>query len=208
MDKYVIRGLKKALSLATIKLNLGEEYGTKIIGFNNRPLQLVKLLSGRNVLTLEEGRKHVDFLRKSLDLTNPESTAKTFIQLMEIIEGAKREFEPTQKPYVGYIGDDMVRSFEGQQANILLFSNSMTKGLNFYVGWEIPEGSIPLGRTQSSAVFFLQMAFRSDYFSDQGKLKNTASTLGRRNVLADALHFSLGTFGASLREDFKNQTEK
>ncbi len=198
-DKYVIKGLKKGFSLARIKLGLAREYGTKEIGFDHHPLELILRFSGKKVETLDEGYEHLEYLKRSVDLKDPRSVELTFIQLLELGVGAKQDVEATEDPYTGYLGDrDLPK--EGK-ANILIFSQKLQEGLNFYVGREPPRGSIALGWTQSAVVFFVQYAYKSR-FSSGGQLIDTHSVLGMRNVLGDAMHFSLGVLGATTSESF------
>jgi len=39
------------------------------------------------------------------------------------------------------------------------------------------------------------------------KLKNIRSFLGHRTLILNAIHFSLGEFGAELRDETKDETE-
>lgn len=200
-DKFVIRGVKKAFALTRIKLGLAEGYGTDLIAFDKKPLQLVEMFSGEKVRTLEGGRSHLEKLKQELDLKDPDSIAKAFIQMMEVIEGAKQEFEPTQEPYVGYIDKARAKLLDAQVmekkgASVLLFSERPTERLDFYTGKNPFEGTVPLGTTPSAAVFFLQFAFKNGYLSNGPMLRNTTSVLGHKTVLIDAMHFSLAQLGA------------
>jgi hypothetical protein len=200
-DKFVIRGVKKAFALTRIKLGLAEDFGTDFIGFNNEPLELVQLFSKEKVGTLEEGKELLEELRKGIDLGDPDSIAKAFIQMMEVIEGAKQEFEPRQEPYIGHIDERRAKILDAQVrekggASILLFCEDTTGKLDFYTGSNPPKGGIPLGATPSASIFLLQFAFKNDYLSDGLMLKNITSVLGHKTVLIDAMHFSLVHLGA------------
>ena len=204
LNKFIIRGVKKALALTRIKIGLAEDFGTESIGFEGKPLELVQFFSGKKVETLNYSKEHLKFLKNKLDLEDGQDIAKTVVQLMEIIEGVKQEFEPTEEPYWGYINGRKNMELEGvkmQKAAVLLFSRPVANSLNFYIGEDPPKETIPLGPTPSAVVFFLQYAFKSKIFSENKTLKNTASILGHKTVLMDAIHFSLGQLGAETIEE-------
>ncbi|MBN2517663.1 MAG: hypothetical protein JXB14_02355 [Candidatus Altiarchaeota archaeon] len=203
-NKFVVRGLKKSLALTRIKIGLAKDFGTESIGFENRPLELSLLFSGRRVETIGQAVEQLSFLKGNLDLNNDQNIAETVIQLMEIIEGVKQEFEPRKEPYWGYIDQKKAETLEQmkkRQAAVLLFSGPVPDSLNFYVGGRPPSGAIPLGESPSAVVFFAQYAFKSGLFSRGKRLDKTKSVLGHKTVLMDAVHFALGQLGAETVDD-------
>jgi len=82
----------------------------------------------------------------------------------------------------------------------------MTKGIqadgvNLFIGENPSENSIFLSLVPTSLAGFLNLAFHSEYFSEGLKLRNITSVQGHKTLILNAIHFSLGCFGAELREE-------
>lgn len=209
MDKYIIKGTKKLLSLARTKIRLAEESET--IECRPKPLPLVKLLSGKEINTVADAKQYREDLLKGIDFSNSRGVASTVLQSMDIIEGVKYKFEP--KEFLVNIDEKEMRSIEREArekslpVNLLLMTKTAPEGLNIFIGYKRPEGTTFLSAVPTTLSHFLNFAFNSDYLSQNLKLKNIRSFLGHKTLILNAIHFSLGEFGAELRDETKNETK-
>ena len=200
MDKHIIRGAKRLLSLTRTKIRLAEEVDT--INTMPRPLPLVKLISGRDIETVEQAKGYRDELARNIDFGNPMGVADLVIQLIDIIEGVKYKFEPPE--FLCLIDDKTMKEIEDNARrnsiplNLLLMTEKAQTKINLFVGENPAESSIHLGRVPSTVADFLRFAFLSDYFSDNKRLKNMNAIIGHRTLILNAIWFSLGEFGAEL----------
>lgn len=203
MDKFTILGTKRLFSLTKTKIRLAEESET--IYTKPKPLPLVKLISGRDMDTLEQAKEYREELAKNIDYENPRNISNSVLQLIDIIEGVKYKFEPAE--FQCLIDDKILKNIENNakenssKINLLLMTKIAPKGINLFVGKNPPENSIHLGRVPSTVAYFLRFAFSSDYFSEGKQLKNINSIIGHRTLILNAIWFSLGEFGATLRSE-------
>lgn len=203
MDKYIIKGTKKLFSLARTKIRLAE--GSETIDCKPKPLPLVKLLSGMEINTVADAKRYREDLLKNIDFSNSESVASTVLQLMDMIEGVKYKFEPNE--FLANIDEKKLRNIENEArkkslpVNLLLMTRKAPEGLNIFIGYKQPEGTIFLSAVPTTLSYLLNFAFNSDYFSQNLKLKNIRSFLGHRTLILNAIHFSLGEFGAELKDE-------
>lgn len=202
MDKYTIKGTKKLLSLTRTKIRLAEEAET--IECRPKPLPLIKLLSGVKINTVADAKEYREDLVKNLDTSDPMNVANTVLQSMDLIEGVKYEFEPPE--FLANIDEKKLMWIEeeaGEKAlplNILFMTKTAPEGLNLFIGYEPPEGVIFLSAVPTTLAFFLNYAFNSSYFTLNMKLRNIKSFLGHKTLILNAIHHSLGEYGAELHE--------
>jgi len=201
MDKYAVLGAKKLLSLARTKIRLAEDAATQEC--RPAPLPLVSILSGNDVRGVAEAKKYREELARNPDISDAKSMASTVLQCMDIIEGVKYKYEPPE--YTSSIGEAGMRSIEekakSQSApvNILLMAKTVPeRGISLFVGENPPSGAIFLSGVPTSLAPFIAYAFSSDYFSEDRRLRNIVSFMGRRTLIVNAVHYSLGEFGAKL----------
>ncbi len=198
MDKYIVRGVKKILSLTRTKIRLAEEAGTTYT--RPRPLPLVKFLSGNEIETVSDAKDYREELVKDLNFSDSKAVASTVFQAMDIIEGVKYEFEP--KELMPNISKDEFKDIEkrameiSSPVNILLMTKDSRNGLNIFVGRNPPEGTLFLSGVPTSISSFLDFAFHSEYFHDNLRLRNINSVLGHKTLILNAIHFALTEFGA------------
>ncbi len=203
MDKFTIQGTRRLLSLTRTKIRLAEESGT--IYTKPKPLPLVKLISGRDIETVEKGKEYREELAENIDYENPRNISNSVLQLIDIIEGVKYDFEPAE--FQCLIDDKIMKKFEdgakknSSKINLLLMTKTAPEGINLFVGENPLENSIHLGRVPSTIADFLRFAFSSDYFSENLKLKNINSIIGHRTLILNAIWFSLGEFGVELKTE-------
>ena len=203
MDKFTIKGTKKLFGLTRTKIRLAEEAGTQYT--NPMPLPLVKLFSGREVETVERAGQYLDELKLNINYGDPKNTAKTILELMDIIEGVKYKFEPGE--FMSNIDEIKLREIEEtaketrSQVNVLLMTENAPENpciLNLFVGYAAPENTTFLSRVPTTLAYFLNFAFNSGYFSGGLKLKNINIILGHRTLILNAVSFALSEFGANL----------
>jgi|GEM_PF-585720 len=198
VDKYVIGGIKKLRSLARTKIRLAEEAGT--VGTRPKPLPLVKFLSKREIKTVREAKDYREELE--IDYKNPRKAAEMVLELMDIIEGVKYDFEP--KELMMNLTPEMLRDTEraasgnSSNVNLLIMSDDVQNGPNLFVGEMAPEGGVFLSGVPTSIAGFLEFAFQSEYFWDGKKLKNIRVVLGHQTLIVGAICFALGEFGAEV----------
>lgn len=200
MDKHAIKGVKKILSLVKTKIRLAEEYGTVCV--KPKPLRLVELLSRVRIETVVEAKDYLLELKRNLDLENPKSVSDTVLQSLDIIEGVKYEFESGSF----HLDDEALSEIEAQakvrntHVTLLLMTRGILQngGINLFVGEDKPEGSILVGEVPSTISFFMSHALKSDYFSKNMRLVKVNSILGGRSLILNAIHYSLGEYGAAL----------
>jgi hypothetical protein len=203
MDKYVISGAKKLFSLARTKIRLAEEADT--IGCRPDPLPLVKRLSGISISTVWEAKAYRDELLKKTSFSDEKSVASAVLQCMDIIEGVKYKYEPPQ--YMSNIDARMLKDIEGRAkekalpVNILLMTKTAPEGIDLFIGEDLPVGAIFLSGVPTSIAVFLEYAFGSPYLSDGCNLKNIRCVIGHRSLIINAIHDSLGVYGAVLSEE-------
>ncbi|MEA3254738.1 MAG: hypothetical protein U9Q22_02765 [Candidatus Altiarchaeota archaeon] len=202
MDKYTIKGTKKLLSLSRTKIRLAEEAET--IECKPKPLPLIKLLSGVEINTVADAKEYRESLVKNLNTIDPRNVANTVLQSMDLIEGVKYKFEPQK--FLANIDEDKLREIEEEArkkslpVNILLMTKKAPEGLNIYIGYEPPEGVIFLSAVPTTLAFFLNYAFNSNHFTLNMKLRNIKSFLGHKTLILNAIHHSMGEYGAELHE--------
>ncbi len=197
MDKYVVRGLKKLFSLTNTKNRLAVEHGTTET--KPKPLPLVKYLSGERINSVQDCVSYTKDLRDNVELNNPGDIAATTLQLMDIVEGVKYEFEPPE--LMANIDPQRFQVLEskaigeGELVNLLIMTKSGPEGLNLYVGSSPPKGTLYLSGVPTSIAVFLDYAFCSDYFSRGLFLQNMSSVLGRQTLINNVIHYALGVYG-------------
>lgn len=200
IDKLTIKGVKKLFSLAKTKIHLAKEYNT--IYAKPAPLQLIKLLSEQEIKTVEHAEEYLNQLKERIDYTDEMNVAKTVFELMDIIEGVKYKFEPQE--FMANVDDKKLSEIEKKakenfmMLNILLMTKNANPGLNLFIGYDQPEGTIFLSRVPTTLVYVINFAFNSKYFSSGLKLKNINVILGHRTLILNAVFFALGKFGANL----------
>jgi len=203
MDKYVISGTKKLFSLTRTKIRLAEEADT----FECRPdpLPLVKRLSSVNISTVREAKAYRDELLKNTSFSDEKSVALAVLQCMDMIEGVKYKYEPPR--YTSNIDACGLKDIEerakekGISVNILLMTQTASEGINLFIGENPPTGTLFLSGVPTSIAAFLEFAFGSPYFSDGCNLRHIRSIIGHRTLIINAIHHSLGVYGAVLLED-------
>jgi hypothetical protein len=203
MDKYVISGTKKLFSLVRTKIRLAEEAET--IECRPHPLPLVKRLAGVNVSTIPEAKAYREELMKNTSFSDEKSVASSVLQCMDIIEGVKYRYEPPQ--YVSNLDTAGMRRIEelskekGLPVNLLLMTKAAPEGIDVFIGEDPPAGTVFLSGVPTSIAPFLEYAFGSAYFCENGRLKNLQSILGHRTLIINAIHYSLGAYGAVISEE-------
>lgn len=202
-EKLVKRGIKKIFSLTRTKIRLGREADTEEVKPN--PLPLVKTLTGKEIETVDEAEELKDKLREDINYEDKKLQAKTILQLIDIIEGVKYKFEPDK--YCFQLSEKKLKEIEKRSreenlpVNILLMTEKTFPGINLFIGEDGPEGVTKLSAVPSSVALFLDFAFHSEHFSQDLELKNITSVFGRKTLILNAIHFSLGQFGAELKEE-------
>ena len=200
MDRFAIRGTKKLFSLARTKIRLAEESDT--VYTRPKPLPLVKLLSGVEINTVKEAKDYREKLHSLVDFSDSTIVARAVFELLDIVEGVKHKFEPPELCVL--VGEDELKAIEKKAVNeslpinLLLMTEKAPEGVDIFIGEEPLENSLHLGRVPSTLAIFLNFAFNSSYLSEGSKLKNIRAILGRKTLILDAIHFSLGEFGAEL----------
>lgn len=203
MEKYIIKGAKKLLSLTRTKIRLAEESDT--VYTKPTPLPLVKLLFYVEIRTIEQAKKYRDDLVDNTDFSDSKSVASAVIQAMDIIEGVKYGYEP--EDCLSHIDEKRFKEIEsqaikeGKPVNILLMTKKIPEGLNIFVGYDPPKEVVFLSCVPTSLATFLNLAFNSDYFSQNLKLKNINSILGHKTLILNTIHFSFGEFGVELKDE-------
>ena len=162
----------------------------------------MKLLSGREIKTVSDTEKYLDELKLNINYDDKKSIAKTVIELMDVIEGVKYKYEPAE--FLTNISEDALKDVErtaverSAPVNVLLMTREAQSGLNLFVGENPPKNVFFLSGVPTTLSFFLNLAFNSDYFSGNLRLKNVNVVLGRRTLITNAIWFALGEFGAVL----------
>jgi len=199
----VLRGVKKLFSLARTKNRLAAEADT--VKTIPAPLSLVKYLSGVELKTVDECVSYRDRLREEISWDDPECIASTVLQLMDVIEGVKYKFEPPE--FMSSINHKRFIMLEDKIAetsssvNLLIMTKTAPEGFNLYVGSNPPRGCVFLSAVPTSLAVYLDYAFKSDYFSREGKLKHINSVLGNKTLINNAIHYALGVYGAILHDE-------
>ena len=197
-NKFIIKGTKKLLGLTRTKIRLAKE--SKTIYTKPRPLALVKLLSKREIETVDEAEEYINNLKIDLDYDDSKNTAKTILELMDIIEGVKYKYEPPE--YITNLDKDALKGIEqtaiknSSSINILLMTRDALDGLNLFVGENPQKNAFFLSRVPTTLAFFLAFAFNSEYFSGKLKLKDINIILGHRTLITNAIYFAIKEFGA------------
>ena len=200
VNKFIVKGVKKRFGLTRTKIRLAKESDTK--DTKPAPLPLVKLLSGREIKTVSDTEKYLDELKLNINYDDKKSIAKTVIELMDVIEGVKYKYEPAE--FLTNISEDALKDVErtaverSAPVNVLLMTREAQSGLNLFVGENPPKNVFFLSGVPTTLSFFLNLAFNSDYFSGNLRLKNVNVVLGRRTLITNAIWFALGEFGAVL----------
>ena len=203
MDKYVISGTKKLFSLTRTKIRMAEEADT--IECRPDPLSLVRRLSGVNISTVGDAKAYRDELLKNTSFSDEKSVASSVLQCMDMIEGVKYKYEPPQ--YMSNIDARGLKDIEERAkekelaVSILLMTQTPPEGINLFIGETLPPGAIFLSGVPTSIATFLEFAFGSPYFSDGCNLRHIRSIIGHRTLIINAIHHSLGVYGAVLSEE-------
>jgi hypothetical protein len=203
MDKYSVAGAKKLFSLAKTKIRLAAEAGT--LECRPNPLPLVKRLSGIDVSTVEEAGTYREELLKNTCFSDDLALASAVFQCMDIVEGVKYKYEPPQ--YTSNVDARALAEIEKEArekaapVNLLLMTRSAPAGINLFIGENPPPGTLFVSGVPTSLASFLEYAFGSEYFSDNRRLKNIHSVAGHRTLILDAIHHSLGAYGAELSDE-------
>ena len=204
MDKYSIAGAKKLFSLVKTKIRLAREAGT--LECMPHPLPLVKRLSGVDVSTVEEAVAYREDLFRNTCFSDEKSLASAVFQCMDIIEGVKYRYEPPQ--CMSNVDIHMMQDIEKEarekalHVNVLLMTRAAPDGgINLFIGENTPPGALFVSGVPTSLAPFLEYAFSSEYFSGNGRLKNIRSIVGHRTLIINAIHHSLGAYGADLSEE-------
>ncbi len=196
-DKLIKKGIKKLFGLTKTKLRLAEEADTTKT--KPSPLPLVKILSGKKIVTIEKAKGYREKLKEQVNYEDKKNLANTVLQLLDIIEGVKYKFEPPE--CLSQLTQEELKNLEGKKVNLLLMTKKTSEGVNLFIGENPPKNTIPVSVVPSSIAPFLTFAFQSGYFFKEGKLKNITSVLGRKTLLINVIHFALGEFGAELKEE-------
>ena len=203
MDKYTPAGAKKLFSLTRTKIRLAEEADTTEC--RPDPLPLVKRLSGVSISTIAQAKAYREELLKNTSFSDEKIIASAVLQCMDIIEGVKYKYEPPQ--YTSNIDmrgmkDIEERAKEKELAvSVLLMTKTAPEGINLFIGEDPPTGAIFVSGVPTSIAPFLEYAFGSQYFSDGCRLRHLRSILGHRTLIINAIHHSLGVYGAVLSEE-------
>jgi hypothetical protein len=203
MDRYVISGTKKLFSLVRTKIRLAEEADT--IDCRPDPLPLVKRLSGVNISEIAEAKAYREELLNNTSYSDEKSIASSVLQCMDLIEGVKYKYEPSQ--YMSNIDARMMKDIEERakekalSVNMLLMTQTAPEGINLFIGENSPSGAVFVSGVPTSIAPFLEYAFGSAYFSDVCSLRNIRCVLGHRSLIINAIHHSLGMYGAVLSEE-------
>lgn len=198
MDKYSVAGAKKLFSLTKTKIRLAVE--TDTAECRPHPLPLIKRLSGIDISSVEEARAHREELIKDTRFSDDLSVASAVFQCMDLIEGVKYKYEPPQ--YTSNIDARMMKDLEKEAkekavpVNVLLMTRTAPEGINLFIGENPPPGTLFVSGVPTSLASLLEYAFGSEYFSDNGRLKNIRSVAGHRTLILNAIHHSLGAYGA------------
>jgi hypothetical protein len=199
MDRFSIKGTKKLFSLTKTKIRLATEADT--VETRPAPLPLVKRFTGKEIATVKEAGEYTEELRKTADFSDDRCMAETVLMLIDIIEGVKYRFEPQE--YCALLGRNEMKALEAaakeaqQNVNILLLAEKRGDGMNLFIGEDPPSGVVHVGRLVSNVASFLDYAFHSSYFSENGKLKNIRASAGRKTLLAAAVYSALKELGAT-----------
>jgi hypothetical protein len=165
----------------------------------------VKCLSGVNISTVAEAKAYREELRKNTSFSDEKSVASAVFQCMDIIEGVKYKYEPPQ--YVFNIDARGLKDIEERakekelSVNILLMTKTAPEGIDLFIGEDTPAGTIFASGVPTSVASFIEYAFGSPYFSDGCSLRNIRCVLGHRSLINNAIHHSLGVYGAVLSEE-------
>lgn len=196
VDKYVIRGIKKLRSLTRTKIRLAEEAGTERV--RPEPLPLVKFLSNKEIRTVAEAKEHREEL--GTEYEDSKKAARDVLQLMDIIEGVKYDFEPKEL-MINLTEKDLKAIEKGatersEKVTLLIMSDAVEEGQDLYIGRGCPKGATYLSGVPTSLAGFLDFAFHSDYLSEGEGLKNVRVVLGHNTLIMNAICFALGEMGA------------
>ncbi len=204
MDKYFVAGTKKIFSLVRTKIRLAVEADT--LECRPHPLPLVKRLSGVDISSVEEAAAYREGLLKDTCFSDEKSIASAVFQCMDIVEGVKYRYEPPQ--YMSDIDEGMMQGIEKEArekalpVNLLLMTQAAPDdGINLFIGENPPTGALFVSGVPTSLAPFIEYAFGSEYFSGNGRLKNIRSIAGHRTLIINAIHHSLGVYGADLSEE-------
>ena len=194
MDVYARKGLKKLFSLTRTKLRLADESGT--VDARPAPLFLANLFCGRQLRTVAECKTHWQRLKDDIDFDDGAESAKTTLQLCEIIESVKYGFESADD--MPQISDEELARIEaackaeGAPLRILLMT-SEAPPRSLYFGEDPPAGARTYSRVVSGIAPFLRFAYRSPYLSDGLRLRNIEVSKGRMTLISGAAAHALET---------------
>jgi len=205
MKKITIRGVKKLFGLTKTKIRLAKEADTKQT--KPKPLPLIKLLSRCEIETVEHAEKYLGELKEKIEYSDEKNTAKTVLELMDIIEGVKYKFEPVEFiPNINKAWVDMAEKIAKETStplNLLLMTENAPENpaeLNLFIGYNMPKNATFLSRVPTSITPVLNYCFNSRYFSMGRELKNLNILLGHRTLILNAIYFALMEFGAEQKK--------
>lgn len=196
-DKYAVKGLKKLFGLTKTKIRLAREAGT--IQVKQGPLPLVEYVSGIQIKSVDEAEARLQELKANIDYLNANSVCSTVLELMDIIEGVKHLFEPPELCVL--LRDEEFRRVEqrvveGDKINLLLMSEEILDGVNMYVGYEPPKGSLHLGRVPTTLSSFMAYSLNSNTLSSDMKLRNVRIVLGHQTLILNSIFNAIQHYGA------------
>ncbi len=191
-DKYAVKGLKKLFGLTKTKIRLAREAGT--IQVKPKPLPLVEVLSGVRINSVDDAEARLHELKSQIDYESPGSVSSTVLELMDIIEGVKHQFEP--KKLCVLVDEKTLEEIEGKAAegskiNILLMEEEAREGVNLYVGYDPPKNVIHYGRVPTTLAHYIAYAFDSEKLSQDTRLINTDITIGHKTLILNAIYFAI-----------------
>jgi hypothetical protein len=202
--KLLKKGIKKLFSLTRTKIRLAEEVKTEDTG--PAPPPLVKFFSGKEIKTVSEAKKYRDDLFQKINYKNPKELATIIFQLLDIIEGVKYKFEPKDCCFL--LNENELKRIEKRaekenlKVNILFMTKkSYPGGINLFIGENTPKDAILISKVPSSITTFLNFAFHSKYFFKDERFRGINSILGHKTLILYVIHFALGEFGATLKEE-------
>lgn len=195
MDKFVVKGARKLLSLTKTKIRLAEEAET--LCTKPKPLPLVKLLSGVELKSIGDVKDFIGKIR--LNFEDEDEAYKTVLELMDVVEGVKHKFEPLE--YCALVDETTLGKIEervklGEAVNILLMSDKVGGGVNLYVGYDPLESAIHYGRVPTTLAVYLAYALKSDALSKDMKLASTKIILGHNTLILNAIYHAIKYYGA------------
>lgn len=199
MKPFTVKGLKKLFGLTKTKIRLAREAGTYQV--KPKPLPLVEVLSGVRINSVDDAEARLHELKSRIDYDSSSSVSSTVLELMDIIEGVKYQFEPHELCVL--LGDEEFRRIdkkasEGEKINLLLMSEKIFGGVNIYVGYQSPEVALHLGRVPTTLSSFMAYALNSDTLSSAMRLRNVRIILGHQTLILNSIFHAIKHYGAEV----------